>query len=155
MCIRDRLDAIREELVTSLGQVIGPESNILADTPAHARKVIVKFPVIDNDELARIVRINHDGDLPGYATHVVKGLYPVSGGAAAMTARIEQIFAEVSAAISRGVRFVVLSDRDSNADLAPIPSLPVSYTHLEVYKGQTRGSPPTPSPPGRWPTLTG
>ena len=133
------LDAIREELVTSLGQVIGPESNILADTPAHARKVIVKFPVIDNDELARIVRINHDGDLPGYATHVVKGLYPVSGGAAAMTARIEQIFAEVSAAISRGVRFVVLSDRDSNADLAPIPSLLLtSAVHHHLLREKTR-----------------
>jgi glutamate synthase (NADPH/NADH) large chain len=133
------LDAIREELVTSLGQVIGPESNILADTPAHARKVIVKFPVIDNDELARIVRINHDGDLPGYATHVVKGLYPVNGGAGAMTARIEQIFAEVSAAISRGVRFVVLSDRDSNRDLAPIPSLLLtSAVHHHLLREKTR-----------------
>ena len=133
------LDAIREELVTSLGQVIGPESNILADTPAHARKVIVSFPVIDNDELAKIVRINADGDLPGYATHVVKGLYAVNGGAAAMTARIEQIFAEVSAAIARGVRFVVLSDRDSNRDLAPIPSLLLtSAVHHHLIREKTR-----------------
>ncbi len=133
------LDAIREELVTSLGQVIGPETNILADTPAHARKVVVAFPVIDNDELAKIVRINADGDLPGYATHVVKGLYAVSGGAGAMAARIEQIFAEVSAAIARGARFVVLSDRDSNADLAPIPSLLLtSAVHHHLIREKTR-----------------
>ncbi len=75
------LDAIREELVTSLGTVIGPEGNALAATPAHARQVVLPFPVIDNDELAKIVHVNADGDLPGYATHVVRGLYDVTGGA--------------------------------------------------------------------------
>ena len=56
-----------------------------------------------------------------------------------MTARIEQIFAEVSAAISRGVRFVVLSDRDSNADLAPIPSLLLtSAVHHHLLREKTR-----------------
>ena len=96
------LDAIREELVTSLGTVIGPEGNALSANPAHARQVVLPFPVIDNDHLAKIVHVNADGDLPGYATHVVRGLYDVTGGAAAMTARLEEIFAEVSAAIAEG-----------------------------------------------------
>ncbi len=133
------LDAIREELVTSLGAVIGPEGNILDATPVHARKVVLPFPVIDNDELAKIMRINADGDLPGYATHVVKGLYDVRGGAAAMSARLGQIFAEVSAAIARGVRFVVLSDRDSDRDWAPIPSLLLtSAVHHHLIREKTR-----------------
>ncbi|MEI2731303.1 MAG: glutamate synthase large subunit [Dermatophilaceae bacterium] len=133
------LDAIREELVTSLGTVIGPELNVLEDSPAQARKVVVHFPVIDNDELAKVVRINADGDLPGYATHVVKGLYAVGGGAAAMHRRIEEIFAEVSAAITRGVRFVVLSDRDSDRDRAPIPSLLLtSAVHHHLIREKTR-----------------
>ena len=51
--------------------------------PAHARQLVLPFPVIDNDELAKIVHINADGDLPGYATHVVRGLYDVTGGAEA------------------------------------------------------------------------
>jgi glutamate synthase (NADPH/NADH) large chain len=63
--------------------------------------------VIDNDELAKIVRINADGDLPGYATAVIKGLYDVHGGAEALQARLAEIFAEVSAAIAGGARFVV------------------------------------------------
>ncbi|HMT91195.1 MAG TPA: glutamate synthase central domain-containing protein, partial [Dermatophilaceae bacterium] len=133
------LDAIREELVTSLGTVIGPEGNLLEDTPTHARKVVLKFPVIDNDELAKIVHINADGDLPGYATHVVRGLYDVSGGAAAMEARIEVLCAEVSAAIARGVKFVVLSDRDSGRDLAPIPSLLMTAAvHHHLIREKTR-----------------
>ena len=117
------LDAIREVLVTSLGTLIGPEGNALSAGPAYARQLVLPFPVLDNDELAKIVHINADGDLPGYATYVVRGLYDVAGGSVAMKARLEEIFGEVSVAIAGGARFVVLSDRDSGRDQAPIPSL--------------------------------
>ncbi len=133
------LDAIREELVTSLGTVIGPEGNALSVGPAYARQLALTFPVLDNDELAKIVHINADGDLPGYATHVVRGLYDVSGGSAAMKARLEEIFGEVSVAIAEGARFVVLSDRDSGRDLAPIPSLLLtSAVHHHLIREKTR-----------------
>ncbi len=133
------LDSIREELVTSLGTMIGPEGNALSASPAHARQVVLDFPVIDNDELAKIVHINADGDLPGYATHVVHGLYDVSGGAKAMRDRLDEIFREVSEAIRRGARFVVLSDRDSGRDLAPIPSLLLTAAvHHHLIREKTR-----------------
>ncbi|MEP6650515.1 MAG: glutamate synthase central domain-containing protein, partial [Lapillicoccus sp.] len=133
------LDAIREELVTSLGMTIGPEGNALSVSPAHARQLVLPFPVIDNDQLAKIVHINADGDLPGYATYVVRGLYEVNGGAEAMHARLEEIFLEVSEAIRRGARFVVLSDRDSGRDLAPIPSLLLtSAVHHHLIREKTR-----------------
>ncbi|HET7398413.1 MAG TPA: glutamate synthase large subunit [Intrasporangium sp.] len=133
------LDAIREELVTSLGTLLGPEGNALSASPAHARQLVLNFPVIDNDELAKIVHLNADGDLPGYATYVVRGLYDVTGGAAAMRARLEEIFTEVSHAISRGARFVVLSDRDSGRDLAPIPSLLLTAgVHHHLIREKTR-----------------
>ena len=133
------LDAIREELVTSLGMTIGPEGNALEASPAHARQLVLPFPVIDNDQLAKIVHINADGDLPGYATFVVRGLYDVNGGAEAMHARLEEIFVEVSEAIRGGARFVVLSDRDSGRDLAPIPSLLLtSAVHHHLIREKTR-----------------
>ncbi|HQV82151.1 MAG TPA: glutamate synthase large subunit [Ornithinibacter sp.] len=133
------LDAIREELVTSLGSSIGPEGNVLDASPAHARQVVLPFPVIDNDELAKLVHINADGDLPGYSTVVVKGTYDVNGGAAALRARLHEIFAEVSTAIGQGARFVVLSDRDSDRDLAPIPSLLLtSAVHHHLIREKTR-----------------
>ena len=74
------LDAIREELVTSLYGSIGPEGNLLAPGPASCRQLVLPFPVIDNDDLAKIRHINRDGDLPGYATHIVRGLYDVKAG---------------------------------------------------------------------------
>ena len=133
------LDAIREELVTSLGTVIGPEGNALSVGPASARQVVLPFPVLDNDELAKIVHINADGNLPGYATYVVQGLYDVSGGSAAMKARLEEIFVEVSRAMAAGARFVVLSDRDSGRDLAPIPTLLLtSAVHHHLIREKTR-----------------
>ncbi|MDN5795669.1 MAG: glutamate synthase large subunit [Intrasporangium sp.] len=133
------LDAIREELVTSLSTTIGPEGNALSASPAHARQVVLQFPVIDNDELAKIVHINADGDLPGYATHVVRGLYDVTGGSTAMRVRLEEIFAEVSEAIRQGARFVVLSDRHSGRDLAPIPSLLLTAAvHHHLIREKTR-----------------
>ena len=65
---------------------------------------MLPFPVIDNDELAKILHINRDGDLPGFATHVVRGLYDVEGGGAALARRLDEICAEVSAAIADGAR---------------------------------------------------
>ena len=98
------LDAIREELVTSLNGTIGPEANLLEPTPASCRQVVLPFPVISNDDLAKIRHINRDGDMPGFITHVSRGLYPVEGGGAAMAKRLDEICQEVSEAIAGGAR---------------------------------------------------
>ena len=133
------LDAIREEIVTSLSTVIGPEGNLLEVTPAHCRQVVLPFPIIDNDELAKILHINSDGDMSGFAAAKVSGLYDIDGGAAALEARLEEIFEEVDALIEAGIRFIVLSDRDSTTDLAPIPSLLLcSAVHHHLVRRKTR-----------------
>ena len=133
------LDAIREELVTSLGSAIGPEGNALDASPSHCRQLVLPFPVIDNDDLAKIAHINRDGDLPGFATLRVSGLYRVAGGGEALAQRLDEICREVSAAIADGARFVVLSDRDSDADHAPIPSLLLtSAVHHHLIREKTR-----------------
>ncbi|MEP9365510.1 glutamate synthase large subunit [Nocardioides sp. CN2-186] len=133
------LDAIREELVTSLAGTIGPESNLLEPAPASCRMVELPFPVISNDDLAKIRHINRDGDMPGFITHVARGLYPVDGGGAAMAERLDEICQEVSAAIADGARIIVLSDRHSTAELAPIPSLLLTgAVHHHLVREKTR-----------------
>ncbi len=94
------LDAIREELVTSLNGTIGPEANLLDPTPASCRQVVLPFPVITNDELVKIRHINRDGDMPGFITHVSRGLYDVNGGGEALAERLDEICHEVSEAIA-------------------------------------------------------
>ncbi|CAB4860467.1 unannotated protein [freshwater metagenome] len=114
------LDSIREEIVTSLHVGLGPERNLLAATPEHARQVSLSFPVIDNDELAKVIHLQQDGRA---VTHTISGLYRIDEGAKAMEQRLDQMCEEVDSALDAGAMFVVLSDRDSDKDFAPIPSL--------------------------------
>ncbi|TXS08422.1 MULTISPECIES: glutamate synthase large subunit [unclassified Streptomyces] len=135
------LDAIREELVTSLRSSLGTQGNLLEPSAASCRSVTLPFPVIDNDELAKLIHINADGDMPGMKAATLSGLYRVSGGGNALAARIEEITNEVDAAIEDGARLIVLSDRHSDAEHAPIPSLLLTsavHHHLIRTKQRTQ-----------------
>ncbi|MFE5160148.1 glutamate synthase large subunit [Streptomyces sp. NPDC056697] len=135
------LDAIREELVTSLISSLGPQGNLLEPTAASCRSVALPFPVIDNDELAKLIHINADGDMPGLKAANLSGLYRVGGGGQALAARLDEICAEADRAIEDGARLIVLSDRHSDAEHAPIPSLLLTsavHHHLIGTKQRTQ-----------------
>ena len=126
--------------MTSLNGTIGPEANLLDPTPASCRQVVLPFPVIDNDDLAKIRHINRDGDMPGFITHVSPR--PLRGRGRRRRRwprRLDEICAEVSAAIADGARIIVLSDRHSTAELAPIPSLLLTgAVHHHLVREKTR-----------------
>lgn len=127
------LDALREELVTSLLTGIGPQANLLTASADHARQVILDFPVINNDALARIQHFGEDPERERAVT--IRGLYPVDFAAKGLADRLEAMCWEASAAIEAGAEFVILSDRDSNKDLAPVPSmLAVSAVHHHLIR---------------------
>ncbi len=133
------LDAIREELVTSLGNSIGPEGNLLHPTPSSCRQISLSTPILNNDQLNKLVHINDDGDMPGYRPHVLQGLFKVAGGGTSLAQRLEELCTEASAAISEGAKIIVVSDRDSNIEMAPIPSLLlVSAVHHHLIREKTR-----------------
>ncbi|MDQ0379588.1 glutamate synthase large subunit [Amycolatopsis thermophila] len=133
------LDAIREELVTSLSTELGAQPNLLEATGESCRRVVLPFPVLDNDELAKLVHINDDGDLPEFTAVTIHGLYDVHGGGDALVARLEEIRTEVSNAISEGARLIVLSDRGVDADHAAIPSLLLTgAVHHHLVRQKTR-----------------
>jgi glutamate synthase (NADPH) large chain len=133
------LDAIREEVVTSLGTSMGPEHNLLDPGPSSCRQISLAFPVIDNDELAKIIHVNADGEYPGLSAHVIRGLFFVADGGDSLRERLEEIKAEVSQAINDGAHIIVLSDRDADAEEAPIPSLLLtSAVHHHLIREKTR-----------------
>src|SRR5579859_4986469 len=133
------LDAIREELVTSLSSATGPEGNLLAPGPASCRQVELPIPIIDNDELARLIHIDDDGDYTHLSAQVISGLYHVGGGGAALRAALDTACLEASAAIAAGKRILVLSDRNSSQECAPIPSLLLtSAVHHHLIREKTR-----------------
>ncbi|GAA2520730.1 glutamate synthase large subunit [Rarobacter incanus] len=135
------LDAIREELVTSIGGAIGPEPNLLSDSPEHARKLVLPFPVLDNDQLSKIVHVDRSelGRKSNFRAHTLRGLYRVDGGGAALRERLQEIFAEADAQVAAGTSFLVLSDRDGDSQYAPIPSLLLlSAVHQHLLRRHTR-----------------
>ena len=134
------LDAIREELVTSLATIAGPEQNLLEPLPASCRQIVLSNPVLSDRDLAKIVHINDDGNLPGLASHLVDGRYDPRGGGEGLRDRLAEICAEVSAAIAGGARLIVLSDRVSTSNsLVPIPSLLLTgAVHHHLIREKTR-----------------
>ncbi len=129
------LDAIREELVTSLAGAVGPELNLLAPGPASCRQIVIPRPVLDNDELAKIWHVNADGDLPGFQCQLIDGRFRVHGSGEALAAAIERVRRDCSAAIDAGARILILSDRDCDPDHAPIPALLlVSAVHQHLVR---------------------
>ena len=117
------LAAIREELVTSLEATLGPERNLLEPEPASCRQISLPYPVIDNDDLAKLLYVNEHGETPGFRGFAVDGLFPVSGGGPGLEAAIDKVCRQVSEAIALGANIIVLSDRNASSTSAPIPSL--------------------------------
>ena len=104
---------------------------------------MLPYPVISAQDLAKLVHINDEGNLPGLASHVVDGRYDPRGGGDGLRARLAEICAEVSAAIGSGARLIILSDRPRGHDAAsvPIPSLMLTgavHHHLIREKSRTR-----------------
>jgi glutamate synthase (NADPH) large chain len=133
------LDAIREELVTSLMCTLGPEANLLQPTAESCRQILLPMPVIDNDDLAKLLYVNEDGSTPGFSAFAIDGLFEVAGGGEALRAAVDDVRTQVSAAIAGGADVIVLSDRNSTATMAPIPSLLlVSSVHHHLVRDKTR-----------------
>jgi glutamate synthase (NADPH/NADH) large chain len=131
------LDAIREEVVTSMTASIGPVLNLLEATPAHAKQLVMDFPILTNDELARIKHIDRGNNI-GKAVSI-SALYRVDDGPEALEERLAEMADEVDAAIEAGTTFIIISDRDSNRELAPIPSLlALSSVHHHLIRKGTR-----------------
>ncbi|MHB8594560.1 MAG: glutamate synthase large subunit, partial [Acidimicrobiales bacterium] len=135
------LDAIREELVTSNLSKLGPEKNLLDPTPESCRQIILPYPVVDNDDLATLLYVNEHGETPGYKAFAIDGLFKPDGGGESLQRAIEDVRGRVSTSIALGSNIIVLSDRNSNATMAPIPSLLLTaavHEHLVREKTRTR-----------------
>jgi glutamate synthase (NADPH/NADH) large chain len=135
------LDAIREAVVTSMSRVMGPEENLLEPTAASCRQIRLGWPVLDNDDLNKIVHINDDGEQPGLRTAVLRALYDVERGGEGLAEALEELRIRACEAIAKGARTLVISDRDSDHTRAPIPSLlAVSAVHHHLVATKERTS---------------
>ncbi|EME15589.1 glutamate synthase large subunit [Rhodococcus triatomae] len=133
------LDAIREEVVTSIGGCIGPEHDLLNPGPDSCKQLVLPSPILHNDDLAKIVHINDDGEYPDFRAVVVPGLFRVADGGEGLRKALENVKHQVSQAIAGGARIIVLTDRNSNETFAPIPSLLLtSAVHHHLVRERSR-----------------
>jgi glutamate synthase (NADPH) large chain len=131
------LDAIREELVTALGTTVGPEGNLLEPAPTSCHQLAMPRPVLTNAELTAIVRVAEA--VPGWSTRVLSCVYPVADGGDGLRRTLERLRTEAADAVAEGVTFLVLSDRHTTAELAPVPSLlATSAVHHHLIRTRTR-----------------
>ncbi|KAA0085405.1 glutamate synthase large subunit [Mycolicibacterium sp. P9-64] len=137
------LDAIREEVVTSLQGNVGPEGDLLNPNAESCRQIVLKQPILRNAELSKLICVDPDHEVRGHKhglrAAVIRCLYPVARGGQGLKEALDDVRAKVSAAIRNGARIIVLSDRESNESLAPIPSLlSVSTVHHHLVRDRTR-----------------
>src|SRR5213594_1543515 len=131
------LDQIREELVTAMESTIGPEGNLLRAEPGSCRQIVLKDPVLSNEDLAKLAHVSE----LGFKAVTLPMLYPVAEGAAGLERAIEALQARASRAIADGHNVLVLSDRGVTRELAPIPSLLATaavHHHLVRHGERTR-----------------
>jgi len=132
------LDAIREEIVTSMASTIGPERNLLKPEPESCQQIKVTYPIISNEDVARLRHLP-----PGspFRSTTLPMLFDPERNGEGLSAAMDELCARASAAVASGASILILSDRGVGPGLAPIPSLMATagvHHHLVREGSRTR-----------------
>jgi glutamate synthase (NADPH) large chain len=129
------IDPIRESVVMSLTACIGPEINLLGETPDHCHQLVMPQPILRNGELEKLRQVDHSV----FEARTIDATWPVDQGEAGMEQRIEEMCREASELVARGVNIIVLSDRNIGPERAALPSLlTVGAVHHHLVREGTR-----------------
>src|SRR5262245_42025971 len=129
------IDPIREDMVMSLTSYIGTERNILDETPQHCHTIKLPHPILTNRDLEKLRRIS-TGD---FLATTLPALFPVEDGAKGLERALTQLCRHASQAIRSGYTLIILSDRGTDAEYAPIPSLlALTAVHNHLVREETR-----------------
>ena len=129
------LDGIREEIITDTSLTIGNDVNIFEICPEQCKKMFIKNPVISNEDLDKIKYIEHKD----FKTTSIEVLYKINDGIKGIKKSLNEIISKVSEALQNGVNIIILSDRSTSIDMAPIPMLlACSHVHHGLKKIKKR-----------------
>jgi glutamate synthase (NADPH/NADH) large chain len=130
------IDPIREDMVMSLSNELGPVRNLLAETPEHVRRIYLPQPILQGADLARIRAVHRHG----LKAQTFSTLFNVQGGVKGIELRLRELFDEIVHAITDDYcNIVILSDRGAHAGQAPIPVLlAASGVHHHLIRGGLR-----------------
>jgi len=129
------LDAIREDLVTSLQAFIGCEQNLFEETAAHCHQLKLNSPIIDGEQFAKISGINM-GDIK---SATLSTLFDANAGEGALKLALDRLCLQATQAINDGNCIIILSDRGVDDRNAPIPCLlATAAVHHHLIREGTR-----------------
>src|SRR5258707_10940396 len=116
------LDAIREELVTSLVSIIGPRPNLFGRDAGSHKRLEVSQPVLTNADLEKIRAISEllDG---AFRTATLDCTWPASEGADGLERAVDRICREATDSVLADNNILILCDRTVSSDRIPIPAL--------------------------------
>src|SRR3954470_24293387 len=129
------IDPIREQVVMSLEAVIGPEINLLDETPDHCHQLVMPQPLLRSTELEKLRQVDHSV----FEARTIDMTWPASEGAQGMERRLDEMCAEASDLVERGVNIIILSDRNLGAERVPMPALlATAAVHHHLVREGTR-----------------
>ena len=129
------IDCIREEIITSTYTTIGPEGNLLDPRPESCHQILLKGPMLSNEEFERLRHV----DRPGFKSITLPTLYSVDEGGKGLEKALDALFAKANKAIKDGHNILILSDRGINPEKAAIPALlAVAGMHHHLIRKGTR-----------------
>ncbi len=132
------IDPIREELVMSLKTYLGAHGNLFAETQAHCRLIELEHPVLTNEELEKLRALEED-ESSAIRSITLNATFRAEKGAEGMARALDKLCRDAADAIEDGISIIILSDRASNAKIAPIPSLlTVAAVHHHLMRVGTR-----------------
>jgi glutamate synthase (NADPH/NADH) large chain/glutamate synthase (ferredoxin) len=126
------IDAIREEIITSVMTTIGPERNLLKPEAESCSQLQIDTPILSNQQLNKLQSST-------YKTETLSMLFSVDTGIPELENILNELFNKADTAIKNGATFLVLSDRGVNAKQAALPALlAVSGLHHHLIRSGTR-----------------
>jgi glutamate synthase (ferredoxin) len=130
------LDAIREELVTSMELTIGPEGNLLDPRPESARQIRLKTPVLADEDLAKLRSLEDRG----FKSVTLPALWSAADGEAGFLAGLETLGRRAVEAVQAGAKILILSDRGVDERHAALPALlALAGVHHHLIRAGLRG----------------
>jgi glutamate synthase domain-containing protein 2/glutamate synthase domain-containing protein 1/glutamate synthase domain-containing protein 3 len=131
------LDAIREEIITSMESTIGPERNLLKPEPESCQQIKIRYPIIDNDQVAKLRHL--DTYSHEFRSITLPMLYDPSEGGGALERALDKLRLRATAAVEAGYNILILSDRGVDRWHAAIPSLlATAGVHHHLVREGTR-----------------
>jgi glutamate synthase domain-containing protein 2/glutamate synthase domain-containing protein 1/glutamate synthase domain-containing protein 3 len=129
------IDSIREAVVMSVRASVGSERNLLDETPAHARQLVIDNPILLDGELEQLRRVESEV----FKSWTIDTTWPAADGADGLEPAVERICAEANVALAAGANILILSDRSAGPGRVPIPSLlATGAVHHHLVREGTR-----------------